>query len=271
MISIIIPFKNSEKWLARCLESCKSQRSEDLEFVLVADNDIKDKSWEIAREYELSDKRFKLFYNQEDDGVSGARNTGICWANGEWIGFLDSDDELCPEYASKFRIVLREYNDHFNIYQFNTYRIYDGVREIPNMKYANDGGLYDVQNGFDNMPKEWCMVWNKIYSARFLKDNNIAFENFVQFGEDELFNIECYKHDTRICHAKRPCGLIYRHLCNKHSLSHIKGREDLRNLNMKIEKSLSQAKEDYMIEFLCDLLGQHWSSDCYKNVFKGSK
>ena len=40
---------------------------------------------------------------------------------------------------------------------------------------------------------------------------------------------------------------------------------------MKIEKSLSQAKEDYMIEFLCDLLGQHWSSDCYKNVFKGSK
>ena len=63
MISIIIPFKNSEKWLARCLESCKSQRSEDLEFVLVADKDIKDKSWEIARGYELSDKRFKLFYN----------------------------------------------------------------------------------------------------------------------------------------------------------------------------------------------------------------
>lgn len=271
MISVIIPFKNSEKWLARCLESCKSQRSEDLEFVMVADNDIKDHSFEIARNCELSDKRFKLFYNQCGDGVSGARNTGLYWANGEWITFLDSDDELCPELEPKFRIVQRGYSDQFNIYQFNTYRIYDEKNEIPNMKYANAGGLYDVKNGFADMPKEWCMVWNKIYRASFLKENKIGFEEYIQFGEDELFNIECFKHDTRICHAKKPCGLIYHHYCNKQSLSKTKGREDLRNLNLKLEMVLKQTKDEYMVDFICDLLGKHWSSDCYKNVFKGVK
>lgn len=92
MISVIVPVYNVEKYLEECLESIKRQTYTDIEVILVNDGSI-DRSKEICERYCKKDSRFKLV-NQENKGLSGARNRGMLESKGEFISFVDSDDVL---------------------------------------------------------------------------------------------------------------------------------------------------------------------------------
>ena len=89
MISVIVPYKNSEPWIGRCVESLKAQGG-DMEFILVNDHST-DGGKKIAKDLTKGDKRFRHYENARADGVSGARNTGLDKAKGEWITFLDAE------------------------------------------------------------------------------------------------------------------------------------------------------------------------------------
>ena len=95
-ISIVIPTYNSEKYIARCLDSVLAQEERDFEAIVVNDGS-KDKTAVLVEEYVKKDKRIILI-NQENGGVSKARNTGLDRAQGEYIFFVDSDDWI-PTYA----------------------------------------------------------------------------------------------------------------------------------------------------------------------------
>lgn len=88
MISVIVPVYNVEEYLEECLESIKRQTYIDIEVILVNDG-----SKEICERYCEKDSRFKLV-NQENKGLSGARNRGMLESKGEFISFVDSDDVL---------------------------------------------------------------------------------------------------------------------------------------------------------------------------------
>ena len=92
MISVIVPVYNVEEYLEECLESIKRQTYTDIEVILVNDGSI-DRSKEICDRYCEKDSRFKLV-NQENKGLSGARNRGMLESKGEFISFVDSDDVL---------------------------------------------------------------------------------------------------------------------------------------------------------------------------------
>ena len=92
MISVVIPLYNKEPIIERSLQSVLSQNFEDFEVVVVNDGST-DKSAEIVRGIE--DSHVTLI-DQVNGGPSKARNTGIRHAKGEWILFLDADDELLP-------------------------------------------------------------------------------------------------------------------------------------------------------------------------------
>lgn len=92
MISVIVPVYNVEEYLEECLESIKRQTYTDIEVILVNDGSI-DRSKEICERYCEKDSRFKLV-NQENKGLSGARNRGMLESKGEFISFVDSDDIL---------------------------------------------------------------------------------------------------------------------------------------------------------------------------------
>ena len=92
MISVIVPVYNVEEYLEECLESIKRQTYTDIEVILVNDGST-DGSKEICERYCEKDSRFKLV-NQENQGLSGARNRGMLEFKGEFISFVDSDDVL---------------------------------------------------------------------------------------------------------------------------------------------------------------------------------
>lgn len=92
MISVIIPLYNKEPIIERSLRSVLSQDYDEFEVIVVNDGST-DCSAEIVRS--INDPRIRLI-EQENGGPSKARNTGIKKARGEWILFLDADDELLP-------------------------------------------------------------------------------------------------------------------------------------------------------------------------------
>ena len=98
-ISIIVPIYNLAPWLGRCVESILAQTCENLEVILV-DDGSGDDSLAIAREFARQDCRVKVIH-QENAGVTAARLRGVEEATGEWIGFVDGDDELEPQMYAR--------------------------------------------------------------------------------------------------------------------------------------------------------------------------
>ena len=94
-VSIIIPVYNVEKYLPKCLDSVVGQSYADLEIICI-DDGTPDGSAAVILSYAEKDGRIKLI-SQENQGLSGARNTGIGAATGEYIVFLDGDDWLDTE------------------------------------------------------------------------------------------------------------------------------------------------------------------------------
>ena len=109
LVSVIMPVFNSESTLERAIDSVLRQEYSNLE-LLVIDNNSSDKSKTIASQY--SDGRIKVF-SQKKQGVSATRNVGLAEAKGEFICFLDADDEL-PRWSISSRMIkMKDPNVNF--------------------------------------------------------------------------------------------------------------------------------------------------------------
>lgn len=104
MISVVIPLYNKEAIIKKSLESVLTQDYDDFEVVVVNDGST-DKSVEIVKS--IHDPRITLI-EQENGGPSKARNTGVKNAKGEWILFLDADDELLPGAFNVMSKLIKE-------------------------------------------------------------------------------------------------------------------------------------------------------------------
>ena len=99
LISVIVPVYNAADCLARCVGSIAGQTYENLEILLVNDGS-KDESGKLAAEWAKKDARIHVLH-QENKGSSAARNLGMEDAQGEYLGFVDADDEVLPEMYQK--------------------------------------------------------------------------------------------------------------------------------------------------------------------------
>lgn len=187
LVSIIIPVYNVEDYIVRCLDSVVNQTYSNLEVILVDDKGT-DKSVEIVESYikEHSNCNFKLIHHEKNLGLSEARNTGIKASTGEYLYFLDSDDELVENCIEKLIEPITK-NPSIQIVQGAT-------RAIPFKKYYSLEHLKDV-NTYDNasfrkvffkignMPVN---AWNKLINKSFLIDNDLFFEPRL-IHEDEMW------------------------------------------------------------------------------------
>ena len=102
LVSIVVPVYNVEDWLGQCIESLLEQTLKNIEIICVNDGST-DGSGEILQKYRDYDSRIRIV-DQENQGLSAARNTGIRCAHGKYLYFMDSDDyidrdtiKLCSE------------------------------------------------------------------------------------------------------------------------------------------------------------------------------
>ena len=95
LISVIVPVYKVES-ICACLDSLLAQTYRNFELIVVNDGSPDD-CWQIMQRYAAQDARVRIF-NKENGGVSSARNFGLDVARGEYIGFVDSDDLVLPQY-----------------------------------------------------------------------------------------------------------------------------------------------------------------------------
>lgn len=107
-ISVIVPIYNAEQYLRECLESIMNQKYNNLEIILINDGS-RDRSEEICCEYIKKDNRFQL-YSINNSGSGAARNKGLEYATGEYIGFIDADDWIEEDFFSSLMYIQNKYN-----------------------------------------------------------------------------------------------------------------------------------------------------------------
>ena len=99
-LSVIVPVYNVEKYLAECVDSLLNQTLMDMEIILV-DDGSKDSSGAICDHYAAENPGKVKCLHIDNGGQGRARNFALPMAQGEYLGFVDSDDTVCPEMYEK--------------------------------------------------------------------------------------------------------------------------------------------------------------------------
>lgn len=183
--SIVIPAYNAERTLRRCIESLQEQLFEDFEAIIVDDGST-DCTAQIAREITEGDSRFVLI-QQNNQGVSATRNRGIREAKGEFVVFLDSDDQYDASFLQEFSQMIGQYPDYDHFWcGFKTVSL-DGEVLRQNV-WAADLVL-DRAVIMDLHEKTMdAALWNKAFRRDVLIKNDIRMDPQLSLGEDLLFN-----------------------------------------------------------------------------------
>lgn len=189
-ISVIIPVYNAHATLVGCLDSVLSQTFADFELICVDDGST-DGSTETLADYASKDSRVRVV-TQSNQGLAGARNSGYDVAQGEFVIFLDADDDFEPTYLA--RVYEQAVSDQADIVivKFRYVREGDGLSvESPGslrtdllpevVPFAPDearGTLFRLTTP--------C-VWNKFFRRSFLVDEGLRFETSLARAEDVPF------------------------------------------------------------------------------------
>ncbi len=193
-----MPVFNVERYLERCLESLLAQTLKDIEIIVVEDGST-DRSPEIAYELGQRDPRIRLI-RQSNQGLSGARNTGLKAAIGKFVGFVDSDDWVAPEMFE--RMYRQAEADGAELcacdyaLSYADGRISSGTLGLRGERLELDAvGLDNFWNG----KQLAVVVWNKLYLRRVITEYGLRFESSRNvFSEDVLFNL-CFLKHVSVC------------------------------------------------------------------------
>ena len=199
-ISIIIPVYNADRYLSRCLNSVLAQSFTDWECICVDDGST-DASGRILDAYAERDARFKVIH-KENGGVSSARNVGLESAEGEWITFVDSDDELFPD---SLQTLFEGTSADVGMIMCG-YEIYD---ECYNVTYSlssrgafvlsNDESLEEMYTPKHYRYQGYC--FDKLFKRENVVNLALRFDEKIYFNEDRLF---CVKY---LC--RTGCRVLY--------------------------------------------------------------
>lgn len=214
MISMILPVFNGASYIDRCIKSVISAKKEhDIELIII-DDGSKDNTAHLIQQW-LAENPWIIMHQQQNGGVSSARNKGLDIATGNYIGFIDSDDTIDDWYFDF--VVEKAVLPELDMLLFGHKRINLNGRVV---EYEHVPVEYSVE---DLVQLQLRVTENrdifffgvtKIYNRRIIGD--LRFDPDVKVGEDVIFNIS-YMNKTR--HLSVVAGCPYNYYETSNSLS----------------------------------------------------
>lgn len=208
LISVIVPVYNVEKYVEECIESILNQTLKNIEIIIVNDGST-DKSNELVNNLANKDNRITVI-NQSNKGLSMARNVGVDLAKGEYVSFIDSDDWI--EKSMLEEMYKSAKNNNCDIVQCQIKNI---KNNIPTRKLLDKSDIKKYIKRQLIAGKLSTYAWDKIYKRKFLKDNNLYFENKPRF-EDWYFIMKAVSKMSRFMAIDNQ---FYNYRTNEGSLS----------------------------------------------------
>lgn len=180
LISVIVPVYNAERYLVQCIKSIAGQSYQNIELLLI-DNASTDSSPLICDQHAQRDNRIKVIHLKENVMASGARNTGVQAAAGEWVMFVDSDDFLDEKYGlDELVSYSRTINYEFDFLIFNYKRYFQNDDTLVNRPDFSADLIKEenkiekvallLKNSFIPAPS-----WGKLIKLQFLRTKGIEF------------------------------------------------------------------------------------------------
>lgn len=179
-VSVIIPIYNVAPYIERCLQSVAAQSYRGIEVLLVDDCGT-DNSMEIVQRFVKNysgNIEFRVIHHDKNKGLSGARNTGTLAANGDYLLYIDSDDEITPDCIELMMNEVSKHpdvemvqgttqsvpdKDYYHTEVFNTLGYIESNDEVRKLFYKTGKCLP-------------CNAWNKLISAAFIQKHNLFFK-----------------------------------------------------------------------------------------------
>ena len=224
LVSIIVPVYNSERYITDCLLAITQQTYKNIEIILLNDGST-DKSLEICNNWAQKDRRIKVI-NNSNHGVSFTRNLGLKFAQGEFIAFVDSDDEVHTTYIEKLVQPLIDSSLNLSVCK------YCYVNENDKVIPETDGEtqIKKLRDSFF----ELCLMggvlygpWAKMYRKSIINQYRICFPEDVSNGEDQIFNFLYYKYVDDFYFIDQSLYFYYKRV---NTLSKTKTKQSLEDL-----------------------------------------
>lgn len=249
-VSIILPVYRVEKYIRECLDSIIVQNyTGDMECVIV-DDCGGDLSMSIVEDYVAQYHgpiRFKILHHDQNRGLSAARNTGVNEAEGEFLLFVDSDDELTPTALSSLTAPLaKEYFD----FVIGDYRV-TGTDDIYPQLILDDGCTLKNEEVFRSFlqGKWYVMAVNKLVNRHFLQENRLYFLEGV-IHEDELWSFELALK-AQSMYTTKTCSYVYK--IREGSITTSAGKKRSFESSVKIREKIYDKMKEYNIQNTSDL------------------
>ena len=234
LVSIIIPIYNAERTLCKCLDSILAQDFNNYEIILVNDGS-KDSSLDICNGYGSKHHNISVI-NQNNAGVSSARNAGLDVAKGDWITFIDSDD-----YIEKgFFNCLDTYNEDLIILNSKNLSLTGDISDSLFSKaskqlHEKNNITHFISKNIDNMLLRG--PWAKFYKKELIKD--LRFDINMKIGEDSHF--------------------VFRYLCNIKTMNYLGSNA---HYVLRLSEQESNVKYSSSIDYSIDSLRKLFQAYC---------
>lgn len=192
-ISIILPVFNVADYIESCLRSIFAQSYKDIE-LLIVDDAAKDDSMQIVSSLlKLSPPEFPVtvIHHEQNKGLSAARNTGIAHCSGDYLLFVDSDDEITPNCIEN--LAKQAALTHADIV-VGDYKVTGSEDYFPPLKLKTSliRGNKRIRDNY-MQEKIYVMAWNKLVRTSFLKRHGLYFKEGL-LHEDLPWNFQCVFH-----------------------------------------------------------------------------
>ena len=205
-VSVVIPLYNTEKYIRQCVDSVLAQTLTNFEIIIVDDCST-DNGPALCSELYGNDERVRIVHHDKNSGLGASRDTGTKYANGKYICYVDSDDEILPDHLSNMFATATEYDADVvhNTRTFSPIPDDDGayplemigsrivsytsdMKELTELTVLND----DLSSRLDDWENHsyHFSAWSSLYKREFLNENNITF-NGMRYSEDTVFYFQC--------------------------------------------------------------------------------
>ena len=203
-ISIILPVYNSQKYIKNTLQSIINQTYTNYEIIIINDGTT-DKSIEIIEKTLKNTYINHQIHHQENQGVSHARNKGLQKAQGEYIIFVDSDDEIHPEHIETLYTCIQKENTDFAFTQMiikkenktltspDAYQILEGKTTLTGYQLIKHELMM-------NIPFRFCQI---MYKKEIIDKAQLKFTQNVTYGEDTEFALKALLYAKTIAYTEK--------------------------------------------------------------------
>jgi glycosyltransferase involved in cell wall biosynthesis len=230
-VSIIVPVYNVEEYLDKCLNSLINQTLTDIQIIVVNDGS-KDNSGTIVEEYKerYSDKI--IYIKKTNGGLSDARNTGMRYVSGEYIGCVDGEDYVeLTMYEKMYNMAKKENADLVEC---------DCFFEYPDKIKPKSSGIYELK---DILIKARCNAWLRIIKKEIIQKSNIQYPVGLRYEDVEYF-CKMAPHIARIGFVKEP---LYHYIQRDNSICHTQN-EKTKDIFIILKNVILYYKENNIYE-----------------------